>query len=80
LDILVIKIMKNNFNRGIICTLLSYYINNPLEPFYPLFNFPDQEPFVHKKEKELEKSLIHLLTSSKKKSSSKTKKKTRTKK
>jgi hypothetical protein len=71
--------MKNDYNRGIICTLLSYYINNPLEPFFPLFNFPDQEPDVHKKEEDFSKSLIHLLTS-KKKSSTKTKKKTISKK
>lgn len=71
--------MKNDFNRGIICTLLSYYINNPLEPFYPLFNFPEQEQDVHKKVEDFSKSLINLLTS-KKKSSSKTKKKTVSKK
>ncbi len=71
--------MKNDFNRGIICTLLSYYINDPVEPFYPLYNFPDQQPDVHKKIQDFSKSLIHLLTS-KKKSSTKTKKKTISKK
>lgn len=36
-------------------------MNNPLEPFFPLQQFPLQAPQVDKKTKEWENSLINIL-------------------
>lgn len=72
------KIIRNmdintSFNRGVITTLLAYYIDNPLEPFYPLQNHPEN-PLVVKKLEDLEKRLITLLTNKKSKTLKKKKK------
>lgn len=54
------------YNRGIICGLVSNYINNPLEPFFPLQNYPKQDEMVIKKINEWETSLIGLFSYKKK--------------
>jgi hypothetical protein len=64
--------MDNPFNRGIISTLLTYYMNNPLEAFFPLQQFPEHHTILFKKEQEWEKSLIQLLIPKKKKILNKT--------
>lgn len=67
--------INTTFHRGVLCTLLAYYIHNPLEPFYPLQNHDEQKEVVKNLE-DLEGILIQLLsTKGEKKKAKKTQKK-----
>jgi hypothetical protein len=68
--------INTTFHRGILCTLLAYYIHNPLEPFYPLQNH-DENKEVEKNLEDLEGLLIQLLSSKEKTKKGKKTKKTK---
>lgn len=50
--------VTNPVHRGIMITLLSYYKHDPLDPFYPLTNYPGQNVKSDKRLLEWQDSLI----------------------
>lgn len=50
----------NPVHKGIVLTLLSYFDNNPMEPFYPL-QYHTEYDLVVKKENEWETELLRIL-------------------
>ena len=63
------------FNRGILCGLVANFINNPLEPFFPLQNYPKQSENVIKITEEWEKSILDLFSYKKTKKLNRTQRK-----
>jgi hypothetical protein len=47
---------QNEFQRGVLVTLMTHYIHNPLEPFFPITRYPQYEESLHKT-KEWEETL-----------------------
>jgi hypothetical protein len=54
--------LENPFYRGIITSLLSYDMNNPLEAFFPLQKFPEEDEKVTKITDDWEKLLLEILS------------------
>jgi len=52
---------SNQIHIGIILTLLTYYDNNPLSPFFPLQRFPEQDDKVAELTIKWETELLKLL-------------------
>ena len=69
----------NPIHIGILCTLISYYVNDPLMAFAPLHKFPNEYKKSNEIIKKLEANIINTLDKSKTQDKSKTKTNTKTK-
>ena len=56
---------KNSLHRGILLTLMTYAQNTPLEPFFPLQNYPEQDDMVSEITQKWEQELIRILDEAK---------------
>jgi hypothetical protein len=56
---------KNSIHRGILITLMTYAQNTPLEPFFPLQNYPNEDNMVSEITQKWEQELIRVLDESK---------------
>jgi hypothetical protein len=56
---------KNSIHRGILLTLMTYAQNTPLEPFFPLQNYPEQDDMVSEITQKWEQELIRILDEAK---------------
>ena len=56
---------KNNVHRGILLTLMTYAQNTPLEPFFPLQNYPEKDDMVSEITQKWEQELIRILDEAK---------------
>jgi hypothetical protein len=56
---------KNSLHRGILLTLMTYAQNTPLEPFFPLQNYPEKDDMVNEITQKWEKELIRVLDKAK---------------
>jgi hypothetical protein len=52
---------SNPFHKGILMTLLTHFIHNPLEPFFPLHQWPNLDNLSTEKTEKWEKELLRLL-------------------
>lgn len=52
---------SNPFHKGILVTLLTHYENNPLEPFFPLQQWPELDKLTTSKTCKWEYEMIQLL-------------------
>ena len=52
---------SNQIHIGILLTLLTHYDNNPLSPFFPLQQFPEQDDEVIKLISNWEQELLKIL-------------------
>ena len=55
----------NPIHRGAAIALLSLYLHNPLEPFYPLQKYPGKDEEVNTQTEEFEDELLNALQSAK---------------
>ena len=55
----------NQIHIGILCTLISYYVNDPIMAFAPLQKFPNEYKKSDEITKKLENSMIDILNKSK---------------
>ena len=53
----------NALHRGILIGLLTYEMNEPLKPFYPLFNYPEEDKNFREITSKWEEEIIGLLDS-----------------
>lgn len=53
--------LVNPFQRGVLATLLTYYLHEPLAPFFPLQDYPDQHKEVSRRTRDLEATILSLL-------------------
>lgn len=53
----------NALHRGILIGLLTYEMNEPMKPFYPLFNYPEEDKKISEITNKWEEEIIVLLDS-----------------
>ena len=55
---------NNPIHQGVLLTLLSYYKNDPIEPFFPLQNYPEQHKQIDVHMENWQNDIIRILEAS----------------
>ena len=55
---------NNPIHQGVLITLLSYYKNDPIEPFFPLQNYPEQYKKINVHMENWQNDIIRILEAS----------------